>query len=226
MSQYSTLSLPSTPLFSRVVRQQHRLDGLVEDVLEPLLRQRRALHVLDGLVLVCHRLPVRGGRGPHLVGRQLLPLLLVVPEVDLGADEDDRRPGAVVADLGKPLLLTILERGWAGYRVAEKEHILQGKGIILNGYILTLLMTHRLRVCQRPQPVKVHLPGRVPEAEIDGAAVDHDDGGVAVEYGGDVLAGEEVLRVAGQHARLADGAVANHHALDRTHALAELLAAD
>ena len=45
-----------------------------------------------------------------------------------------------------------------------------------------------LRVRQGPQAVVVLLAGRVPQAEVDGLAVDHDVGRVVVEHGRDVLA--------------------------------------
>jgi hypothetical protein len=45
-----------------------------------------------------------------------------------------------------------------------------------------------LGVTQRPQAIVVLLSGRVPQAEVDGLAVDHDVCRVVVEDGGDVLA--------------------------------------
>ena len=58
-------------------------------------------------------------------------------------------------------------------------------------------------VGERPESVVVLLAGRVPEAEVDGAAVDDDVVEVVVEHGGDVLRGEVVLVVADQHTRFA-----------------------
>ena len=54
-----------------------------------------------------------------------------------------------------------------------------------------LQLSYRLRVRERPQPVVVFLPRRVPEKEDDGVGVDHDVGLVTVEDGGDVLVGVE-----------------------------------
>ena len=67
------------------------------------------------------------------------------------------------------------------------------------------------------QAVVVLLAGRVPQAEVDGLAVDHHVRREVVEDGGDVLAGKGVRRVGDEEAGLAHGAVAHNHALDRLH---------
>ncbi len=59
-----------------------------------------------------------------------------------------------------------------------------------------LSLSHRLWVGKRPEPVVVLLSRRVPQPQVDGLAVHHHVGGVVVEHGGDVLAGEGVGGVA------------------------------
>ena len=79
-------------------------DSLVKDALEVPLRQGRALEVLVRLNLLgAHeRLVVRDGLHPLLAQR--LERVGVLPEVELGADEDDGDVGCVVVDLGVPLI--------------------------------------------------------------------------------------------------------------------------
>ena len=119
-------------------------------------------------------------------------------QVGLGADEQLGRGRAVVHDLGVPLVARVLEGGRRGDREADEEDV-------------------RLRVGQRAETVVVLLAGRVPQAQVDGLVIYHHVGRIIIEYRRDVLAGEGVGGVGDQQAGLADGTVADHHALDRLH---------
>lgn len=73
----------------------------------------------------------------------------------------------------------------------------------------------RLRVRQRPQPIVVLLPRRIPQPKTDGLIIHHDARRVVVEDGRDVLAGEGVGGVGYEQAGLAYGAVARDDAFER-----------
>ena len=63
--------------------------------------------------------------------------------------------------------------------------------------------THGLRIGERPEPVVALLAGRVPQAQVDGLAVDDHVVKVVVEDGRHVLLRKLVLRVGNEHRRLA-----------------------
>lgn len=113
-------------------RGEHGADGLVEHVLESLLRQSRALEVpVDVQRLARHlnkvrtsqearaelprrdvpnsaNVPSHGrrllvGNGAHPPFTKLLDRIPVLAQVELGTDEDQGDVGSVVADLGVPL---------------------------------------------------------------------------------------------------------------------------
>ena len=85
-------------------------DRLVKHALQVPLGERGALEVLlrldllgdhDGLLVLYRR---------HLLLPQALLGSLVVPQIELGTDEDDGHAGRVVVNLGEPLRLDVVER--------------------------------------------------------------------------------------------------------------------
>uniref|UniRef100_A0A1I8HPD5 USP domain-containing protein n=1 Tax=Macrostomum lignano TaxID=282301 RepID=A0A1I8HPD5_9PLAT len=74
-----------------------------------------------------------------------------------------------------------------------------------------------LRVTQRPQPVIVLLASRVPQAQVNGLAINHDIGRIVVEHGGNVLARKGIGGVGDQQAGFTYGTIANNHAFDGLH---------
>jgi hypothetical protein len=98
-------------------------DGLVKDVLEALLRQGRALDVLDGAELTREPLARVVLDGPLLLPGELLADGGVLSQVDLGADNQAGHARAVVVDLGEPFLLDVLERCRARDREADEEDV-------------------------------------------------------------------------------------------------------
>ena len=173
-------------------------DGLVKDVLEALLSLGGALHGGGSAELVALLL---GGLEVDEAGALVAELLLqglVVADVTLGANEQERGRGAVVADLREPLVANVLERGGGDDRVAHEEDVGVGVG-------------------QRAQTVVVLLPGGIPKTQGDGLGVHHDVGLVVVKHGRHVLSRERVRGVRDEHARLADGSVSDGHALDALH---------
>lgn len=187
-------------------RAKHGANGLVEDGLEALLGERGALQILDGGDLLGHGQSLRIGDRRQLLVLELLNRLFVVAQIELGAHKDDGHVVAMVTHLGEPLGAHVLEGSGIHQREADEEHV-------------------RLRIRERAQAIVVLLPGRIPQAQVDGLRVDHHIGRVVVEHGGNILAGEGVGGVADQQARLAHGAVANNNTLDCLHDVVVVVAA-
>lgn len=120
-----------------------------------LLRQCRALDVLDGAELSCEPLTRLGGHRSLLLPRELVEHGGVVAQVDLSSDDEARNARAVVVHLGEPLFLDVLERGGRGDAEADEEDV-------------------GLRVRERTQPVVVLLSGRIEQAEGVRVVADHD----------------------------------------------------
>jgi hypothetical protein len=154
-------------------RVEDGANRLVKDLLEALLSQRRALHVLDGrdLLLLRHALLVADG-GEVLLA-EARDGLRVLAQIELGADEQERRVGAVVRHLGKPLGRHVLKRRRRDDGEADEEDV-------------------GLRVRERAQAVVVLLASRVPQAQVDRLAVDHHVCRIVVEHSRNVLARERI----------------------------------
>ena len=104
-------------------RAEDDADGLIKDVLQSLLGQGRALKVLGSSNLLGEPQSLLVGNGVCSLLVELLQSSGVVPQVNLGADEDHGGAWGVVADLRVPLVLDVLEGGVAHNRVRDKEHI-------------------------------------------------------------------------------------------------------
>ncbi|KAI3481258.1 hypothetical protein L1887_56474 [Cichorium endivia] len=167
-----------------------RDDRLVKHVFQSLLRQRRALDVLDRAQLSRQALARLERHGTLLGSRQLLDHRVVVAQIHLRAYNQARHTGAVVVHLGEPLLLDVLERRWRGDREAHQEHV-------------------RLRVRQRSQSVVVLLTRGIEESQRVRVLADHHRHGVVVEHRGHVLGRELVGGVRDQQADAA-ASVARH----------------
>lgn len=90
----------------------HRLpDRLVENALQIPLCQRGALQVLLGLDLLCDHDGLLVLYGRHLLLPEALLGRLVVPQIELSADEDDGYTGRVMVDLRVPLV--VVSRPWS-----------------------------------------------------------------------------------------------------------------
>jgi len=172
----------ATRIAARRGRHDDGADGLLEDALETLLRQGRALEVHLGANLLSEVLAVLG-RG-DLVVLEALERLLVVAEIDLGADEHGLGLGAVVRDLGIPLGLDVVERRRSDDREAQEEDI--GLGVRESTQTRVLLLT-----------------GRIPERKVDELVVDLDTGRKVVEHSRHVVDREAVLSVRDQERGLA-----------------------
>ena len=177
---------------------QDGANSLIEHSLQALLGQGRALQVLGGIdflgqletLLMCDR-------GQLLLG-QTLNGGLVLSQIQLGSDNEDRHVGAVVVDFRVPLGLDVLERGRGDDGEARQEHV-------------------RLRVGQRSETVIILLTGGIPKTQVDGLVVHHDVGGVVVEHSRDVVTGEGVGCVRNQKAGFTDGTITDNNTFNGLH---------
>lgn len=143
---------------SSMGRKEKKKTHLIEDVLELVLRQRRALDVLDGPQLLGHALAVLLADGRHALFLQLIPDLLLVAEIDLRADDEAGYAGAMMVDFGEPFLADVLKGRGGGDAEADEEDV-------------------GLRVRERTETVVVFLAGGVEEAERVGFVADPGGGG-------------------------------------------------
>lgn len=176
-------------------------NGLMEHLREALLDRRRALHDLSRVDLLRPLLRLLRVDGLALeLGPQLLQRVLVVAQVRLRPDQQQRRVRAVVPHLRRPLRPDVLERRGVHHAVAHEEHV-------------------RLGVAQRAQAVVVLLAGSVVQPEVDGLPVDYKVGAVVVEHRGRVLRRERPRGEGDEKARLPDGTVSYNNAFKRLHGL-------
>jgi hypothetical protein len=100
---------------------------LVKHILQPLLREGRALDVLDSAELLCEALTLfRANRTLPLPG-ELLNDLGVVSQVYLCTDDQAGDTGAMMVDLWEPLFLDVFKRSGRCDAEADEENI--GLGI-------------------------------------------------------------------------------------------------
>lgn len=181
------------------LRVEEGANGLGEHVLDAILAERRALHVLDGMDLAGERLALLLRYGCLVLILQLLLHLRVVAQVALGAHEEDGYVGAVVRHLGMPLVLDVLIGGRAGDGEADDKHV-------------------GLRVGERTQAVIFLLSCRVPQVQADVPAIHAHLRAVVVEHGGDVLFGEGAGGVRDEQTGFPHCTVSHDHTLDALHA--------
>lgn len=112
------------PLLGLGLWAEDSADGLVEDVLEALLGEGRALEVLDGPYFLGHGQPLWVGDRGQLALPQFLHRVFVLAQVELGAHKNDGRIRAVVAYLRVPLGPDVLERCWVHQGETDEEDVL------------------------------------------------------------------------------------------------------
>ena len=96
---------------------------LIEDILELVLRQRRALDVFDCPELLGHPLAVLLANRLHLLLGQLFPHTRVIAQIRLCADDQARHARAVVVDLREPFLAHVFERSGRRDTGAYEENV-------------------------------------------------------------------------------------------------------
>ena len=100
---------------------------LIKHILQLVLRQSTALHVLDGAQLLCHPLTILSPNRAHLLLAQFFAHAWVVSQIGLRAHDQAGDAGAVVVNLGEPLLADVLKGGRGGDGEADEEDV--GLGI-------------------------------------------------------------------------------------------------
>jgi hypothetical protein len=202
---------------------------LIEYVLQLVLRQRRALDILDCTQFSRHPLAVLALDRRHSLFGELVLDRVVLAQIDLGADNQARHARAVVMHLGEPLLADVLERGGRRHGEADEEDI--GLGIRERAQAIVVflssgveeaegvgLVTDPCTVSSRSPAVQRHSSrcGRSRQGGAGSAASgeggSHNGDGVVVEDGGHIFRGELVRGVADQQTCLADGTVADDDA--------------
>lgn len=173
-------------------------DRLIEDVLEPFLRQRRALDIFDCLQFLGQLLALLQRYGFLFVLGQLLQRALLIAQIDLCTDEQERRLLTVMRYLRNPLFFDVFKRAGTDHGETHQEYV-------------------GLRVGQWPQAIVILLTGSIKQSQCVGFSADHDRDGIVVENGWHVLRREFVGRIGDEQARLTDGTVAHHDALYRLH---------
>eukprot|EP01093_Parvamoeba_rugata_P014135 TRINITY_DN452_c0_g1_i1.p1 TRINITY_DN452_c0_g1~~TRINITY_DN452_c0_g1_i1.p1 ORF type:complete len:248 (+),score=-53.40 TRINITY_DN452_c0_g1_i1:2-745(+) len=140
----------SSGISSSLSSAQNAADRLLKNALESLLGERRALQVhlgangLRELVTVLFR--------GQLLLLELVESLLVLAQINLGADEHQLGLGAVVRHLRVPLGSNVLERGGRNHGKAQQEHV-------------------RLGIAEGAQARVLLLAGRIPQGKVDQLAV-------------------------------------------------------
>lgn len=193
-------------------------DGLVENVLETLLSERRALDVLDGAELSGELVALLVGHGSQLVSGELVENHLIASQIDLGADNEAGHAGAVVVDLGEPLLLDVFKRRGRGDGEAHEEHVglgvtqrsksvviflsggveqTEGVGLVSDPGLVFVGVFHRRLLLRRRLRRRVarKQSQRVKCLPLNRARYSHDGHGIVVENGGHVFRGELVCCV-------------------------------
>lgn len=99
---------------------------LVENVLQALLRQSRALNVLDGAQLAGQLLALLSHNRPLLRPRELLHDAGIVAQIDLGSNDQAGHAGAVVVNFREPFFFDVFKRRWSGDAEAHEENIRLG----------------------------------------------------------------------------------------------------
>lgn len=119
---------------------------------------------------------------------------LIVAEILLAPDENDRQALAEVENLGDPLFLHIVQ----GVRRVDSEADQDDM---------------RVRVRQRPKTVVVLLPSSIPKGQLDMLAVDFNIGHIVLEDSGNIDFRESALREDNQEAGLATGTITDNDQL-------------
>lgn len=120
---------------------------LVKDILELVLSKGGTFDVFDGTQLLGHAIAILLSDGLHLLASQLLPHSGIIAQIGLGADDEAGDAGAVVSDLGEPLLANVFEGGGGGDGEADEEDI--GLGVGQRAETVIILLTGGIEETQR-----------------------------------------------------------------------------
>jgi hypothetical protein len=155
-------------------RHESGTGGVLEDLTNALVRLGGALKVLVGADLLANLLTLLGRNRLLASLPQLLNSLLVVTQILLASNEDDRQTLAEVQNLGDPLLLNVVE----GVRRVDSEADQNDM---------------RVGVRERAKTVVILLASSIPKGQLNVLAIDFDIGDVVLEDGGNVDLRESAL---------------------------------
>ena len=96
---------------------------LIEDILQLVLRQCRALHVLDCSQVFRHTFSVLFAYWLHALLRQLFPYLWVITKIGLRSNYEARYSRTMVMDFWEPFLSNVLKRCWGCDTEADQEDV-------------------------------------------------------------------------------------------------------
>jgi len=157
----------------------------------------RTLKVLHAAKLLAEFLCLFGSNRVKTLLGELSQGLGIVTKILLQTDKNCAGLRAVVTDLGEPLLLAVIKRGWCHDGVAEQEAI-------------------GLRIRKRSQTIVLLLTGSIPKTKVVALAFEHYVAAVVIEHSGDVLDGEGISGVTDEKACLTDSTITNSHDLERS----------
>lgn len=140
---------------------------MLKDLTNTLVGLGRALDVLLGTDLVLDLSGLLLGNRSLRSLVKFLDGLLVVSEILLTSNKDDRKTLTEMEDLGDPLLLDVVERVGRVDGETNQDDMRVGVG-------------------ERAQSVVIFLTSGIPEGELDVLAIDLNIGDVVLENGGDV----------------------------------------
>lgn len=104
-------------------RGRDKCTYLVKDILQLVLREGAALDVLDRTKLLGHPLAILLPHGLHFLFRQLLTHAGIIPQIDLGADDEAGHARAVVVYFGEPFLAHVFEGSRGCDTEADQEDV-------------------------------------------------------------------------------------------------------
>lgn len=120
---------------------------LIKDVLEPGLGKGRTLNVFDSAELLGHALAVLLLYNLHPLPLEFLDNILIGTQIDLSANNQAGDAGAVVVDLGEPLLADVLKRGGRCDGEADEKDI--GLGVRKRTQTVVILLSSGIEKSKR-----------------------------------------------------------------------------
>jgi hypothetical protein len=128
MDRQHTCAAPNKTNRNPSLKEPQGNTHLIKNILQLILRQRRALHILNSTQLLRHPLAILPPNRAHLLLRQLIAHAGVVAQIGLGADDEAGDAWAVVVDFWEPLFAHVLEGGGGGDGEADEEYVGLGVG--------------------------------------------------------------------------------------------------
>jgi hypothetical protein len=166
LEDHALLRLPALSAATGA-RHESGACGMLENLTDTLVGLGGALKVLVGADLLANLLTLLGRNRLLASLPQLLNSLLVVTQILLASNEDDRQTLAEVQNLGDPLLLNVVK----GVRRVNSEADQNDM---------------RVGVRERAKTVVILLASSIPKGQLNVLAIDFDIGDVVLEDGGDV----------------------------------------